>query len=304
VTALMERVVSLPPCGSLSASTVEKITEQVVFARCLKYPRPNLLWTAETNFLAAADENPICSVDAKSRRARDIETHRQCPSGTTCQCPRTYLKSKQSYLDLRYQGDLLVPSGSASLVSLIRGQITSAGRSAAIRVVFRGLTLAAAVQSIPTSPIFLPRLGWSIFKWARSAAQWRCAQTLNCWPVQPKRRREAETRRACRLPEEARKGGSDVWFLPPPGVKVQNKRGLRSVFGRCELAPCEHTDMMTERVGFGPAGPAAEADPTSKDRPNVYNCQQLKFEEMTGDQQKLFLSEVKKTLPAEYAGEI
>jgi len=266
---------------------------------------------------------------------------------------------------------------------LLRGQVSSAGRSALIRVAFRGLTLAAAVQSIPMSPTFLPRLGWNFFQWGRSAVSWHCAASLNCWPVQPKRRRESKTRNACRIPEEARKGGSKVWFLPPPGSKVRNKKGVRSVLGRCELVACETSDMMAERVGFGndgawqegiefvnmtkntegcdsvsrpldkkecslaarqsgypnvreqalsafPAGcflyhghgmywnsnPVGKAQEDSANvcavkvseakggRPNVYNCQNLKFEEMTDVQQQLYLEDVRKTLPEEYKDEI
>jgi len=384
VTALLERIVSLPACGTLPASTVEKLSEQVLMARCMKYAKPNLLYSQEINFVAAADGNPFCSVDSKSRSARDIKTLRQCYSGTTCQCPRTYLRTPKSYAALRYKGDLMVPSGSGNLVTLLRGRITSAGRSAAIRVVFRGMTVAAAVKSLPLSPSFLPIAAWSIFKWVRIAAKWRCAQSLNCWPVQPKRQREAKTRKACRLPEEARKGGSKVWFLPPPGIMVRNKKGVRAIFGRCELTSCEARDMMRERVGFGPAGPQAEAAMTlvngtknsvgcpsssrpltlteckaaaaqygythlrdsalssfpagcflyhghgvywntnaagkaqadsanvckekvskaSGGSPNIYNCQRMKFEEMTDEQQQLFLQDVRRTLPAEYEDEL
>merc|ERR1712129_30110 len=96
-----------------------------------------------------------------------------------------------------------------------------------------------------------------------------CAKTAACWAVPPtKQKRRSGSPRSCRVSESAKAGGSQVWFLPSPLMKVEKR------FQICSLRPCSEEDKSSQKVGFG-----------GVDDQNIYNCQPLIWEDMDETQQ-------------------
>merc|ERR1712129_415878 len=128
-------------------------------------------------------------------------------------------------------------------------------------------------------------------------AQWRCAQTVGCWPTKPVLRKK-DGSFVCRMPEEAQAGGSPVWFLPPPGLHVERLEKVR----RCQLRVCSAEDLQSQKVGFG----TSAADSLSADsKANIYNCQPLTFKDMSAEQQQNFVVLLKDSgVSSEYDVEI
>ena len=300
VTTLLMGVMTLPGCKGLPPNTIEKIAEFAQGGRCQPWPKPSLLWLGDTDgptSIKVAEGRPTCSVKAKSRSYKDIErsTTQACPSGSTCQCPKTYRRGRQSIDQLKNEHNLFIGSGEGSLAALAVGQLDRNAKKLARNMLLRGGTLAANAASL-SSPLFFARIGWDLGKVAHAALKWSCADTVACWPQWPEKTRTADTRKACRVPAAAKSGGSSVWFMPPPGVMVKKRSWYRSTIRRCEFSQCEQEDMMRQRVGFG--APKGESG-----RPNVYNCQFLEFDDMSAKQQKLFVDELKKTNQGEYNNE-
>merc|ERR1712129_613323 len=97
-----------------------------------------------------------------------------------------------------------------------------------------------------------------------------CAKTAACWAVPPKKQktRQSGSLRSCRVSESAKTGGSPVWFLPSPMMKVERR------FQICSLRPCSEEEKSSQKVGFG-----------GEDNQNIYNCQPLIWEDMDETQQ-------------------
>jgi len=121
----------------------------------------------------------------------------------------------------------------------------------------------------------------ALFSWAK----FQCADTLGCWPQAPEHASVEGTPNACRLPAKAKEGGSPVWFLPPPGLRMHHSKG------KCILNVCKVEDYLAQRVGFG----RSENDWRYDGKPNVYNCQPLSFEELTQQQKSAMLVRLKET---------
>merc|ERR1719319_888477 len=120
----------LPGCSGLPPNTVENIGEFVQGTRCQRWPKPSFLWLGDTDgptSIAAADGHPTCSVKEKSRSSKDIKrsSTQTCPSGSTCQCPRTYRRGRQSVDQLKSQESMFVNNGDGSLAALAVGQVQS-----------------------------------------------------------------------------------------------------------------------------------------------------------------------------------
>lgn len=304
VTGVFLGILAKGQCDDVPMHSAEKLAEWAMFEKCFTWHQPDPLFRPDWHdrlSLATADGNPVCSVPAakeSSRNARDIVQQGACPSGTSCQCPTGLVKDQKSIMDLKADQALFIDPGS-SLLALINAQLNSAQKKVLQNVLLRGMSLQAAVLAVPTT-FFLAKAGWSLGSWVIQGLAWRCTQTVACWPNWPEQRRTVFTHdeqsyddKACRLPSETKAGGSQVWFLPPPGVKVVRTGWYRA--RRCLFAECDRNDMLGQKVGFGPS-------PT--DRSNVYNCQPLPFEQMDDEQQQKYFEKLRETLPDEYNEEI
>merc|ERR550525_34920 len=94
-----------------------------------------------------------------------------------------------------------------------------------VNVVIRGATLGAAILAVPLGAPFLIQTGRATFGYLRNMARWSCGALVGCWPVWPKRVRTQEQSKACRMPGEAKEGGSPVWFMPSPGFVLYHRVG-------------------------------------------------------------------------------
>jgi len=156
-----------------------------------------------------------------------------------------------------------------------------------VQIAVYAKTLQAALLATPFGAPFLIQTGIALFGYMKHAITWKCGDSVGCWPKEPSRIRTEQQSKACRLPAETEKGGSKVWFMPPPGFTLFHRGGFFR--RRCVLKYCSKKDMVEQRVEFGEA------------RRNVYNCQPLPYDEMTPAQQGNYTATLRETIPAEYA---
>lgn len=175
----------------------------------------------------------------------------------------------------------------------------------------------AAVASV-MSPVFIPGVVGTIAV-SKLAARvvnektFQCQHTFGCWmPHQGLRTWPFANKdgKNCRMPEPVKLGVSPLWFLPPPGVMlVRVARQAKAGAYECKMAPCTNELMRESAVGF--AADVSQAKNKSKfvklnirqslskmtktddSLPNVLNCQQLPFEDMSATQRGKFLKLVK-----------
>jgi len=302
VTNLFERVYTQSACDNLPPRSAMRVMNYVLVTKCTTWHETDPMFMREThdvNSLTYYDGDEVCAVDSKTRNWKKIERRGVCPSGTTCQCPRTYLTTPKTARQLEFTGMILLKDSDLTLAGEVWGQVTRNARRVLITVLLRGSTLKAAVLALPGGFTFWPRIALATFGWARRAVSWKCAASVGCWPVRPHRVKTQDTPKACRIPDEARTGGgSKVWFMPPPGVIVRHRKWY--LFRRCEFTKCEVPHMMQEKVGFF----KRDDNDKHEGKPNIYNCQRLGFEDMDEEQQRLYLERLRETVPAEYADQI
>merc|ERR1712014_134837 len=88
------------------------------------------------------------------------------------------------------------------------------------------------------------------------------------------------------MPEKTEEGGSPLWFLPPPMLKMSHSKA------KCILKACKPTELWEQKVGFGKNERSENKYPGI---PNVYNCQPLTFDEMTRGQRKEMVKRLEAT---------
>jgi len=229
-------------CAGVAADTVQGLKEFVI-NKCRKWHAPTPLWVTEDKAphdLNAEDGAGTCSGSSKPT----IKRAGQCPEGSKCKCPRTYLRSRDSAEGLREKA---YAEDSADAPST---------------------TLAGSFER--KTPFF--SLGKGITSWS-------CKETVGCWPQRPEKTSTPTTRRACRMPAKAQDGGSELWFLPPPMLRLKHS------WGKCVLEVCKPEHVAAQQVGF------VASSKTSKypGKANVYNCQPMAYDEMTAKQKVDFL---------------
>jgi len=277
-------------CFHIAPESAIELAEFTFQEHCLTWHIPNFLALNDRkgHTRAVSDAPAVCLVDKSSWRSKDIVQQGTCPSGTTCQCPRLWIADKNTTTDLAKNENVFM-DGPKSVKAAILKNFQDMKR-APITALRRGITLQAAVLDMPILPSTFETI-----KFTYSALTWRCADTVGCWPKDPEQQKTEQTKKACRLPEEAKTGLSRTWFLPPAGVMIYRVKWYRRLLRRCKFRACDAQDMWTERIGFGPS-------PT--DKTNVYNCQPLAYEDMTSEMQKKYIARIRETLPTEYANEL
>merc|ERR1712113_716670 len=106
------------------------------------------------------------------------------------------------------------------------------------------VTLSEALVSAALSPLWLPLFAVDAFNYIGSVANWKCGNTVGCWPTKPEMKRGN-----CRMPDMAKSGGSQVWFMPPPNTLVRSKKWY-NLGRRCEVVGCQWDDRIVARIGF------------------------------------------------------
>merc|ERR1719277_50950 len=116
---------------------------------------------------------------------------------------------------------------------------------------------------------------------------WDCRETVGCWPQKPEERNVANfgSTRACRMPAKAEQGGSKLWFLPPPMLRLKHE------WGECVLEACDKDHLEAQQVGLVASAKLKKYP----GKANVYNCQPLSFEDMTMDQKQKFIEALRAT---------
>lgn len=232
-------------CEGIPSDTFWSLVDYVMMGKCFSWFPPSPLWVPKDHSpkdLASIDGAAVCT----GTRKRDISRKGTCPEGTKCKCPRTYLK----------------------------GRDTTAQRRKDDHQVFVSKTEPAGT-TLPEA-FLTPQ---PHFSFVGGLLRWNCKETLGCWPQEPEDVRANQSRRACRLPKKAQEGGSPVWFLPPPMLRLKHS------WGKCVIDACKPEHVRKQLVGFGES-----AKKKYPGKPNVYNCQPLTYEEMTENQKTSFLA--------------
>jgi len=239
------QLASDPRCAGVPADTVEGLKEFVMNSKCMTWHAPSPLWETEDkspHHLAAYDNAGTCSGNSKATIAQSGT----CPEGSKCKCPRTYLKSRDTAEGIREEANIALWTSAAVPASTLAGSFER------------------------KSPFF---------SLARGITGWSCQETVGCWPQRPEKTSTKTTSRACRMPAKALEGGSQLWFLPPPMLRLKHS------WGKCVLEACKQEHVAAQQVGLV----ASKNTNKYPGKANVYNCQPLAFDEMTPKQQEDFL---------------
>jgi hypothetical protein len=212
-----------------------------------------------------------------------------CPEGMKCKCPMTRLRERQKASEIRKEGSVFFNEGVASLPSFV-----SQARFHAQRVLIQGtlsVGFQAALMNALTVPSFLLIAGFQLTGQALWAwATFQCQTTVGCWPQEPDRVSVDGTRDACRMPPKAEEGGSPVWFLPPPGLRIKHSKTF------CVLDKCKKEHWREQKVGIG-----LSPNDWREGKPDVYNCQPLSFQVMDRNQREEFIRKLEDSgIEAEY----
>lgn len=289
-----QAIASNTQCAELPADSLEALARWQMEKKCWEWYPPSLLWVPKDDAPQALefyDHLSACRVDP-SRPDSPVDRVGVCPSGTVCECPKTSLNNKRTTPDRRGPSPMFfVPSGSATEPSLATQQErtvrTKTQDNPTMKFLVSG-AVGAGVGAVAAAgaALALPGLAFGaaaglIVSATTGHAKWSCEMATGCWPVDPVSTRTSEAPQACRYPEEARNGGSAVWFLPPPMFQ------LRHNGWGCNLETCSAQDSREQKLGL-------HRDEGAGDKlfgkPNVYNCQMLKFEDMSADQKWKFLT--------------
>lgn len=252
-TAVNEQLQTDARCTGVPTDSAEGLKEFVTAGRCFDFHAPSPLWVPKDKSpgdLAAFDGAGTCSGDSKAT----IQLNGMCPEGSKCKCPRTYMRSRDLAEGIREEAKMSLWTTYSDLDA----------------------NSSLAINFEKTSPFF------SFFG---GLMKWQCQQTVGCWPQRPEERSVEGSTRACRMPAKAEHGGSPLWFLPPPMLRLKHS------WGKCVLDACDKDHIETQQVGLGAS---AKLD-KYPGKVNVYNCQPLRFEEMTSEQKQKFVTALRET---------
>lgn len=277
-------------CAGMPVDNLEKLAKYAMRLKCLTFTSPHPLFfmkdKAPGQISQLPGEAPVCGLPEEYSTTRDktrIVQNGTCPEGSKCKCPMTSLRSRQTAMEIRMDKglDMFAKDGAASLPVITKqysmGLIIS---TVVVQMGINGLAASAAIAATMEAPTFLlmGTIKLSVTALYNYIAH-SCADTLGCWPQAPEKVSVEGTPNACRLPSKAEEGGSPVWFLPPPMLRIKHSKG------QCTLDTCKVEDYINQTVGFG----RSENDVRYEGKPNVYNCQALAFEDMTNGQRLLLL---------------
>lgn len=306
-TKFFEQVLSSDStgCVKLPGDSLEDLGNFGVQKQCLFWPEPSLIFQPQDDApgdLMSQDSVGTCSIPhydaAFSKSAKDIIQSRRCPEGSTCQCPRTdTTKTAQASSIRDGSRPLFVYPGSALIPKLVKGFTEGAIVEVAARIVWHGNDLALAIkESYVAWPFRFGQSAGLIKGTWGNVVGFRCANTVGCWPNKPVRTKTDSVpsfwRRACRAHPKHRGDPNDeimdssVWFMPPPGLK------FHFVGFACGLAACSKDELKAQKVGFGRKEGKKQA---RVGNPNLYNCQPLAYDGMTGEQQTEFKATLRRT---------
>jgi len=281
-------------CAALLPDTVEDLTDFVLKQECHTWSPPTFLWSSDDKVpddIALYDYDAVCSVfhaaAETSRSSRDIVQVGTCPEGTTCQCPDTWAFAKETTSMMRSKNTMFLKEGSATvpflLSTIVKKSLAKVATSVLPAAIIAGtlatFSLKAAIVSAPVIMATVFGLASALLS---ERGEWRCRYTVGCWPAMPAGDWKPWTKRGghvCRVPEIAKRGGSPVWFLPPPDMWLE-RYGL---FKRaCRLSACTaDNDPRVQKVGF-----------SSGKQENIFNCQPLTWERMNTAQRVKLLEEL------------
>jgi len=285
-------------CAEQMPDTLEGLVDFMLQTKCLTWYPPSPLWIEDDKppkSVAHLDYRAVCQVyhgvEDESRDPADLIQRGSCPEGTTCSCPQTWAISREPTPLYRSGDRSFVQAGSAELPSLISsfsmGALTRTMTRTLPQAIAAGTLARVSISTVLLSPAVLLASGMGVASslWTQSR-EWKCKQTAGCWPARPRK-----MVRKCRVPDSAQSGGSPVWFLPPPGLRMQHRGWLRG----CRLTKCvgqldREDGPLVQQVGFG-----------GKDKRDIFNCQPLTFENMSVDQRRALLEALTDSgIPSEY----
>jgi hypothetical protein len=278
-------------CAATPVDTLEWISAYTLYRRCntILPQTKSYVWTINDkgpDNYEKGSEDAVCQLPANKTKGNkhDIIMKGTCPEGSKCKCPMTSLLSRDNSRQIRFKGreDLFSMSGAAARTTILKqyaqGFILA---SVMATLTVEGLAITAAALATLQAPTFLVTSSAILgIKFAWNYLRFQCQQTLGCWPQRPDQVRIAGTRKACRMPSKTAEGGSPLWFLPPPLMKMAHYKG------KCILQGCEISEMWSQQIGAGPAEKHAG-------NPNVYNCQPLTWEEMSLENRRTVIDRLK-----------
>jgi len=269
-------------CAALPWDSLEWAAKYTLAAKCLTFHQPSLLSLVNDKAprtLAMLGDNPVCQLPEGRNTTRSQSEYiqaGQCPEGSKCKCPNTNLLSRETAKSMRFNHEgqsLHAKAGSAARASIIKQYSTSYVIASTMAVLSaEGLAVGAALLAVLEAPTFLVTGSVVLtIKNTLALATFHCEQTLGCWPQKPEQHMNL-AREHCRLPAKAEEGGSPVWFMPPPMMRLK-----RSKVFWCEMDVCDMEDMWAQQIGIG------------EDGRDVFNCQPLSWEGMSAAQRREFL---------------
>lgn len=273
-------------CTDLPSDTVEGLTEFVMQKKCAKFHTPSPLWSLDDMSVGTVSQtgnNAVCGTSGDSPGLREYTQKGRCFEGTKCKCPATTIKGRRTYKDLLQrsgESSLYVKGGSASGPMWTAQYAQGFVMSTVIQATLLGLSVPAALSSTITLPLFLltSTAGRGLFIY-KDYYTFSCLDTLGCWPSEPVR----DAGRRCRMPEKVATGGSPLWWMPPPGLKLE----YRQVKG-CIVTNCGPDELRGQTIG-------AVSRAGSNKKEGIANCQPLTFQDMNGAQRRMFLEHLEET---------
>jgi hypothetical protein len=284
-------------CAAMPLDNLERLSMYAMRLKCFTFHSPHPLFLFGDKAAGQVSQMPgeptqVCTLPEEANATKDksnIVQRGVCPEGSKCKCPMKSLRDRQTAMQIRLERGqhLWTKAGAASLPVITKQYATGfLVSTVVVKMGIQGMAASAALAATLDAPMFLimGTLKLSItalFNWAK----FQCADTLGCWPQAPEDAWVEGTPKACRLPAKAKDGGSPVWFLPPPGLRMHHSKG------KCILNVCKTEDYLAQRVGLG----RSVNDWRYDGNPNVYNCQPLAFEEMTRQQKSALLIRLNET---------
>eukprot|EP00929_Paragymnodinium_shiwhaense_P091242 TRINITY_DN51262_c0_g1_i1.p1 TRINITY_DN51262_c0_g1~~TRINITY_DN51262_c0_g1_i1.p1 ORF type:complete len:562 (-),score=84.53 TRINITY_DN51262_c0_g1_i1:303-1988(-) len=282
-------------CAHMPYDNLEHLASYVMSQRCNVFVAPRPLYIVRDKAHGQISETlgeptAVCTIPEKqidTGNKTKIVQNGMCPEGSKCKCPMRQIRSRQTAMDIRLDKgqSIFAKAGQASVPAMMAQYSRSLLAATAKGMVLSDLTASASLVAALEIPTFL--LSGSAVLGAKALYKtwtFTCASTVGCWPQRPDEVSLPSTSSACRLPEKTKDGGSPLWFLPPPMLRIHHHKGY------CVLATCLQADYVRQAVGLGISDSTRYTG-----KPNINNCQPLIFEEMTPKQKVAFLERLRES---------
>jgi len=280
-----------PECNGLPPDTQLGLMEWVLQQRCWDFYPPSPVWGVDdkgNEGPASGKNHEVCmKVDQWKTVALRGPSHGTCPEGTACACPTQEFITTKSVNQIRRRQKtkdgqhLVVGHGIEGGKMLLKHDVPVVGYAIVGAQVAKAVAdkdwamIAAIGMSMGVGIVLTSTLGLHVLvaavpayfaKHTTYAVLKDCARTIGCWP------QKATVKDGfCEMSNNAFKGGSPAWFMPPAGLKLRPNRGM---FKFCQLETCSPDELAGQVVGYRGQ--------------SLLNCQPLHWQDMDLKQRLVF----------------